>query len=308
VTALSVIICAHSPRPDHLQRVLDALRSQTLAREEWELLLIDNGSRERLANQWDLSWHPSARHIREDEVGLTAARLRGISEAKGNLFVFVDDDNVLAPSYLDEALQISRGWPLLGAWGGTIKAEFEIEPEAWTQPLLINLGIREFFETIWSNDPENWRAQPCGAGMCVRGAVARAYAQCVTVDPIRRRLDRAGDSLSSCGDSDIVLTSRDFGQGFGNFPQLVLTHLIPATRVQPSYLIRLMQGITTSGVLLHYFRSGVVPPEPNPLRVWARYILTWLTQGAHCARVYKASRDAVRVGVRTARYTASKKV
>ena len=41
----SVIICTHNPRSDYLRRVLDALKAQTLLREQWELLLIDNGPR-----------------------------------------------------------------------------------------------------------------------------------------------------------------------------------------------------------------------------------------------------------------------
>src|SRR5258708_24159047 len=51
----SVIICAHNPRPQYLRRVLEALRSQTLPKQEWELLLIDNLSSIPLMPNWDLS-------------------------------------------------------------------------------------------------------------------------------------------------------------------------------------------------------------------------------------------------------------
>ena len=68
---------------------------QTLPKDHWELLVIDNAFDRVLASEWDLSWHPQARHIREDELGLTPARLRGIAEARGDVFVFVDDDNLL---------------------------------------------------------------------------------------------------------------------------------------------------------------------------------------------------------------------
>ncbi len=58
---LSVIICAHNPRPHYLGRVLEALRSQTLPKQQWELLLIDNSSSTPLRAQWDISWHPNGR-------------------------------------------------------------------------------------------------------------------------------------------------------------------------------------------------------------------------------------------------------
>src|SRR5258708_33700026 len=139
---LSVIICTHSPRLEYLSRTLEALRSQTAPHSHWELLLIDNCSDEALASRIDLSWHPEGRHIREEELGLTPARLRGIAEAKGDLIVFVDDDNVLRHDYLETASRISATHPYLGAFGGSIEAEFEIEPDRRVQSLLGSLAIR----------------------------------------------------------------------------------------------------------------------------------------------------------------------
>jgi glycosyltransferase involved in cell wall biosynthesis len=297
---ISVIICAHNPRRAYLQRVLDALRNQTLPPEHWEVLLIDNASVEPLRFSWDLSWHLNANHVREDELGLTPARLRGISEAKGEILVFVDDDNVLAPNYLEEGLKIGRDLPQLGAWGGTIRGEFEVQPEPSVQPLLAFLPVREFSNPLWSNNVEDWRAQPCGAGMCVRAVVAKFYAEQVAAQPLRRRLGRVGQTLSSCEDSDLIMTSCDLGMGFGNFPQLILTHLIPKSRVQTDYLIRLMKEITTSGVLLRYYRSGVLPNRQNRLEIWAKYLLILLVRNRPRAQIYKASQDAVRVGIEIA--------
>src|ERR1700730_14399595 len=111
----SVIICTHNPRLHYLRRVLDALRNQTLPLEQWELLLIDNASKEPLTSElWNMSWHPHARLIREEKLGLSSARIRGMRESSADLLVFVDDDNVLEPSYLFEAIRIKREWPLLG--------------------------------------------------------------------------------------------------------------------------------------------------------------------------------------------------
>jgi glycosyltransferase involved in cell wall biosynthesis len=120
----SVILCTHNPGPEYLGRVLASLRGQTLPAKEWELLLIDNASKQTLMEAVDISWHPRGRYIREDELGLTAARLRGIQESSGGLLIFVDDDNVLAPDYLDRAKAISGRAVLI--W------EFS-EPEFWNR-------------------------------------------------------------------------------------------------------------------------------------------------------------------------------
>ncbi len=123
---ITVIVCTHNPRVDYLGRVLDSLKTQNLAEDQWELLLIDNASLQPLASRFDISWHSTARHIREDELGLTPARLRGIRESKGELIVFVDDDNVLASDYLQSAVQIAEDHAFVGAFGASIKGEFEI--------------------------------------------------------------------------------------------------------------------------------------------------------------------------------------
>src|SRR5450755_3877223 len=126
---LSVILCSHNPRPDYLRRTLAALRNQTLPKDRWELLLIDNASEISLAREWDLSWHTNARHISEEELGISKARRRGMQESNCDVLLFVDDDNVLAPDYLSEALKLYKEWPRLGTWGsGTIVPEFEREP------------------------------------------------------------------------------------------------------------------------------------------------------------------------------------
>ena len=130
---LSVIICCHNPRIDYFARVLEALKAQTLSTDNWELLVVDNASEGSVAASHNISWHPNAHHVREENLGLTCARLRGIAEASADLLVFVDDDNVIAENYLDVATQIATDWRCLGAWGGQQLAEFEGgEPrEAW---------------------------------------------------------------------------------------------------------------------------------------------------------------------------------
>src|ERR1039458_6510764 len=131
---ISVIICTHNLNQDYLRRTLGGLKRQTLVNSRWELLLIDNASARPLSSEVDLTWHSNARHIREEELGLTPARLRGIRESSGELLVFVDDDNVLDEHYLVNVTSIATAHPLIGAFGGSIIAEFEEPPPKWAAP------------------------------------------------------------------------------------------------------------------------------------------------------------------------------
>ena len=260
---ISAIVCTHNPRRDYLDRVLQALKSQTLPMELWELLLIDNASDELLSPEINLTWHPQARHIREEQLGLTPARLRGIQEAVAETLVFVDDDNVLDSDYLEVALRISKDWPTIGAWGGQSLPEFEETPPEWTKPYWGYLAIREFERDIWSNLLRQCETVPCGAGLCVRKLVARKYADLVHKQPKRAVMGRKGAILLSCEDSDLALTACDLGLGTGQFTSLKLTHLIPGCRLQEDYLLRLVEGMTYSLTILDSFR-GNIPTLPNP--------------------------------------------
>ena len=258
---ISVIICAHNPRHNYLLRVIDALKSQSLPVEQWELLLVDNASDQPLAPEFDLSWHPQARHIREDQLGLTPARLRGVREANAEILVFVDDDNVLDVDYLEIALQISKDYPLIGVWGGQIQGEFEVPPPEWTKPYLHYLAIREFTQDKWSNLLHQHETTPCGAGLCIRKKIAEQYAELTQNDAKRLGLDRRGNLLTSCGDSDLAFTACDMGFGTGQFTALKLKHLMPASRLEEDYLLRLIEGMAYSHVILESFRDKF-PSKP----------------------------------------------
>jgi len=273
---LSVIVCSHNPRADYLRRVLAALREQTLSRDQWELLLIDNASQQPLASIWDLSWHPHARPVREEMLGLTPARLRGIAESRATTLVFVDDDNVLRNDFLANVVEIADQFPFLGAWGGNVIGEFEQPVPDWARPHLQALALREVKQDAWSNYNIDNRSFPFGAGLCVRTPVAAAYARALSTRPASVGLDRKGASMVSAGDVDLVLTAYDAGYGTGMFQRLHVTHLIPKTRLTVDYLCRLLEGIEYSTHVLRNQRNpDYVPSLDSQLVRWLRTYRVW---------------------------------
>ena len=295
---ISVIICTHNPRTDYLERVLKALLAQNLPKDLWELLLIDNASEKLLDSKFDLSWHPNARHIREEQLGLTPARLRGINEAVGEILVFVDDDNVLDPDYLEVALKISKDFSMIGAWGGQVIPELEEEPPEWIKPdltnLLKSLACREFVRDKWSNLVHEYETTPCGAGLCVRKDVAQKYAELVRNDPRRAGMGRKGKLLTCCEDFDLAYTACDLGFGTGEFTSLKLTHLIPPSRLDEDYLVRLTEGIHYSIIILESLR-GKLPPQPT-WRSSSIYLLYLrIRYGSRRRRFYEAKQKGIRL-------------
>jgi hypothetical protein len=276
---LSVIICTHNPRLEYLSRVLEALRAQTLPMSEWELLVIDNASRSPVAGSVSLVWHPNARHIREDALGLTFARLRGIREAQGELLVFVDDDSVLDSSYLRAAVAIGESRPDLGCWGaGRIQPEYEKPPPEWLAAWDEALAIRRLDRDLWANIPALNRSLPIGVGMCLRRTVAVEYASLCQGDNVRRSLGRSGESLVSCEDTDIAMLTCELGMGTASFISLKITHLIPERRTTRQYMTRLIAARAESAVVLSsLYEAANDNLSIQRLRILEiKYLLHWI--------------------------------
>lgn len=271
---LSVILCTRDPHPGRLARTLLGLRAQTLPGTEWETLLVDNGSTPPLQLA-ALPPHPAnVRLVSEPMPGLTPARLAGIAAARGELLVFVDDDNVLAPDFLAHAWNAFAADGELTAAGGPVHPEFESPPPAWTHEFHSLLALRDLGAQILratGGPSASWPSfAPVGAGLCIRRAAAQRYAEAVRRDPRRAALDRRNGELTSGGDNDLIFTALRAGGAVAYRPELALVHLIPGSRLEAAYLARLNFAIQRSWVRvldLHGVRPW--PPIPRwtlPLR------------------------------------------
>jgi glycosyltransferase involved in cell wall biosynthesis len=257
---VSVIICTHNPKSEFLQKTLDSLQAQTLPLPDWELIVVDNASEEPVNSRFSVLWHPHGLMTLEGELGLTPARLHGISVASGELMVFVDDDNILSPSYLSEVVRIGDSYPELGAWGGQQIGAFEVDPPQYLRPHLGMLALRTVSDEKITGEYNSFLT-PSGAGMILRASVAREYVKRYGNSPVRSYLGRKGESLASGEDVDMCWTTIDMGMKIGLFPELSLQHIIPSGRLHEDYLVRIKGGITYSGAIVKYLHGVYVPPK-----------------------------------------------
>ena len=258
----SVVIYSFNPDRERLERTLDGLKRQTLPFRNWELILVDNAGEEPLEKNYDLTWHTFGRHERESQQGRTFARIRGMREAKADIILFVDDDNILEPNYLKRGLELGRKWPHVGCWGGQLLPDFEIEPPEWTRPYWNFLAIRPLSHDLWTNLIGQHEATPPTAGMFVRRTVWEPYVKTAMNDS--RHIFKRG------GDTDLALTACDLGFGVARFRELILTHIIPAERLYEPYLLKLVEGIAYSTIVVEGLRNRY------PRLGWPEELYQWL--------------------------------
>lgn len=97
---VSIVVCTVGNRPT-LEQCLDSLLDQNCSRSE--ILLILNGLFDEAFSQ-RVAPYP-VRLLHEPRPGVSIARNRAVSEARGEILAFVDDDVVAHPQWLHELIR-----------------------------------------------------------------------------------------------------------------------------------------------------------------------------------------------------------
>jgi hypothetical protein len=246
--AVEVAVCTHDPRRDVLAVALAAIAGQTVARDAFAVVVVDNASAPAI-DESDLAPLAAAgiRHrvVVEPRLGNVFARARAIRETTAPVIAFVDDDNELAADYLARALAAFAD-PALGCIGGRILRAPGVTLPRWLEPLRGYVGVRDALgdAPIHEVVHAGWSAAvPPTAGMAVRREVAALYASLVEADPdALAGIGRVGGELGSCEDLLLARLAHRRGLACAYRPELVLYHHIDAARLQLGYLVRLFFG------------------------------------------------------------------
>jgi glycosyltransferase involved in cell wall biosynthesis len=134
---LSVIICTLN-NAGYLRKALASLIAQTLPNVAYEVLVVDNGSmdstRETVQTCRDME---NLRYIYDPFQGLSHARNVGWQNARGKYIVYLDDDAVASPNWLE---RISHRYETLlpqpASVGGKVVPIWEAERPPWLTPEL----------------------------------------------------------------------------------------------------------------------------------------------------------------------------
>ncbi len=103
-----------------------------------EVLVVDNASTDgtaALLAELERRHAPLLRVVHEPWLGLSAARNRGLTESRGEVAAFLDDDAVPNPGWL-AALCAPYEAPRVGCVGGRIRLHFPAPPPTWLPPAL----------------------------------------------------------------------------------------------------------------------------------------------------------------------------
>ena len=146
-----------------LDDCLSSLEQQSLPTEEFEVIVVDNGSRDVTSEV--AQKHGTRLQLRyqfEPEPGLHVGRHAGMQTAASDLLVFCDDDIIAEPTWLMSVVEAFDD-PSVTLVGGNNWPLFELPPPGWLQTwwerprrrrkALSQLSILDFGEGQFEIDP-----------------------------------------------------------------------------------------------------------------------------------------------------------
>lgn len=103
---LSIVVPIYNVE-QYLAKCVDSLLDQDLSSDEYEIILVDDGSPDRCGEMCEeyATLHSNVKVIHRENGGLSAARNTGIDAAQGRFVQFVDSDDYLEPNVLAKLVE-----------------------------------------------------------------------------------------------------------------------------------------------------------------------------------------------------------
>ncbi len=132
---LSVIICTYN-RDQHIRRALESLVRQDFERSAYEIIVVDNNSTDNTSGiiYRFKQEHPEYNIILtvEKRQGLSYARNKGLTLAKGKYVSYIDDDGIAREDYVSQIKHYTEQFQDDVAFGGKVLPRYENGKEpAW---------------------------------------------------------------------------------------------------------------------------------------------------------------------------------
>ena len=239
---ITLIICTYN-REKYIGPLLESIAKNDYPTSDYELVLVDNNCTDNtngVCEQFAVE-HPeiTLRYVVETEQGLSAARNKGIEEAKGDIIIYVDDDALVDTDYIRIYAEHFSAHPETMAAGGPIEPLYETEEPKWMSP------YTKALLTAWMNYGDQVREYPNGR---YPGGGNAAYRKVVfdKVGLFNTELGRKGSALLASEEKDIFDKMKAQGMQVLYLPTPVLHHIIPQAKLEEDYFNRLTLQIGRS--------------------------------------------------------------
>jgi glycosyltransferase involved in cell wall biosynthesis len=224
---LTIAICTRN-RATLLSECLSALHEQVAEMTEMQLLVVDNGSTDDTAQlvAGFRERFPMMRLVVEEDIGLSHARNRALSESACDWIAFLDDDARPLAGYVAR-LRYLVGKDMFDSVGGVYLPWYRDGRKAWFRDAYgSNASVIKHFGAL----PVDRNAS--GGNWLLRRSAALA------VGGFRPDLGMAGGRIGYGEETRLQIELRRRGYRVGGDPDLVVEHLVPMRKQSLLHLMR----------------------------------------------------------------------
>jgi len=265
---VSVIICCYNSSK-RLSETLTHLMNQQYRGFGFEIIVVDNASTDDTSEVARKILSPGTAEfqiVQEPQSGLSYARRKGYSTARFEYLLYCDDDNWLAPNYIQLVFESMTNNLKIGILGGLGEAVFEITEPVWFKKYEIDFAVGE---QSTANESLSRVEEVYGAGFTIR----KAYLDKLFASGFKSILsDRKGNQLISGGDVELCYLVKYFGYEVWYNRDLKFKHLMTAPRLNWLYMKRLYEGNGRTNVYTfaykYFEKHNNIPGENLRLPFW----------------------------------------
>ncbi|UCG34853.1 MAG: glycosyltransferase family 2 protein [Candidatus Omnitrophota bacterium] len=243
---VSAIICTYN-RAEYLRKAIQSLTNQTLHKDQYEILIVDNGGTDNTQQVVKkFSNVGNIRYIYEPISGLSQARNAGWLNAKGEYVAYLDDDAIASPQWFEKILEaFETVKPKPGCVGGKIEPIWEAPKPIWlSDKTFLQLTVLDWSPIpIFLNDKQ-WLA---GANI--------AYPQKLLKDVggFKTTLGRRGNRLFSMEENLVRIQLEKMGYRCYYHPEIVVRHHILPQRLTKKWFLRksYLNGVSSALIKIY---------------------------------------------------------
>ena len=238
---LSIIISTYN-NAQSLVRTLASVAEQEAEKSMWECVVVNNASTDNTEALFQefASQHQelNLRLVNEPKQGLSYARNCGIAESKGDILVFIDDDETVNREFVSAYIDIfDNHGAFVGA--GAVVPRYDSARPKWmsyyTEKMIANpINLGNEVVTITS------KTTPAGGNMAFNREIFNLYGGFNTA------LGRKGEALLGGEENDMFDRVRSLGERVFYAPNAVVYHHIADKKLTPDYFDKLAYGVGVS--------------------------------------------------------------
>lgn len=236
---ISVVICSYN-REDYIIGAIESLNQQTLSKDKFEVLVVDNNSIDNTGElvQQYISKHPGfhLHYLTESRQGASYARNTGAAFSKGWLLCFMDDDAIAEKDYLQNILNFFQAHPDANGLGGRIIPKYIPEKPKWMSHFVSSLvGNFDYSQEVEVFKPGKY---PLESNMIV------LKEDFTTIGGFNTDLPGVKGTLRIGGEGkDFFLRLQALGRKIYYDPSVVVHHVVEVKKLTPQYMYRVASGI-----------------------------------------------------------------